>query len=221
MGFGSDAVQGWRKYDHAACVIVVLAYLALQQQDRVGLLMFDEEIKRILRPSSAHDHWRAIVDALGNVQFAPAGRDPADMEGRRTDLGRLFEQVTARLTQRSLVVLVSDLFDDPASLERGLARMHFRRHDVVVVQVMDSAELQFPYRVGREFIGLEGEGRLPLEPAALRAAYLEVMGEHLRAVEGVAHKFQFEHLLVDTSMSVGPPLSHLLARRAAAASRGR
>lgn len=211
----------WRKYDHAACLAAAMAYLALHQQDRVGLVLFADNTRAATRLSNSHDHWRAIVEAL--VQHDPHEiTDPQqDGDDKPTDLGRIFDQTLAKLQRRSIIVLISDLFDDPASLEHGLARLHHRRHDLLVMQTLDPAELNFPFRSPSDFLGLEGEGKLGLDPAALRKAYLDVMQQHLSAIEQVTRRFRFDHLMLDTSQPVGPPLSHFLARRSALAGRRR
>lgn len=214
--------RGWRKYDYAATLAAVLSNLAIKQQDRVGLIMFADEMRNATRTSSARGHWRSIVemleaepvDAIENDDSL-VGADPAHVEARATSLARLFDQVAARLSQRSLLVLISDLFDEPAALERGLARVKHRGHDLFALQVLDHAELTFPYRSPSEFLGLEGEGRLPLDPAALRQAYLDTLHEHLDAVREITRRFGFDHLLIDTSEQLGAVLSHFLARRAA------
>ena len=178
--------------------------------------------------SNARDHWRTVVDLLGSATLDEGSPDQTPKDGHpsalqkpgHTDLGRVFEHVLAKLTQRSLVVLISDLFDaSEQGLEQGLARLHFRRHDVIVLQTLDHAELEFPFRRASEFVGLEAEGRLPIDPIALRKGYLEALHRHLKAVEEAARKFHFDYLTLDTSRSLGPPLSHFLARRAAAAGR--
>ncbi len=130
-------------------------------------------------------------------------------------MGQVINQTLAGLTRRSLIVLISDLFDDPEQLETALARVHHRRHDLIVLQVMDPAELDFGFRDLSEFAGLEGEGRLPVDPRALRSAYLEVVGDHLRRVERGARKFNFDYARLRTDEALGPPLSHFLAKRAA------
>lgn len=218
--------SNWRKYDHASSLAAAMAYLALRQQDRVGLILFDDALRHATRMSNAQDHWRCIAEVLSSEPVDPAesrgGLDEhGEPLGRRTDLGTLFEQVNARTTQRSLIVVISDLFDDAAALERGLARLHHRRHDVILLQVLDHAELDFPFRSPSEFRGLEGEGRLQLDPHALRQAYLDALQLHLRSIEETARRYRFDHLLLDTSQSLGPPLSHFLARRTARLSKGK
>ncbi len=229
MAYASEISQnsrGWRKYDHAASLAAAMAYLALRQQDRVGVVLFDDKLRNATRMSNAQDHWRSVVEVLAGEPVDPAeARGGVDEHGqplgRKTDLATLFEQVNARTTQRSLIVIISDLFDALEALERGLARLHHRRHDVIILQVLDHAELEFPFRSPSEFIGLEGEGRLQLDPHALRKAYMDALRQHLRGVEELARRFRFDHLLLDSSQSLGPPLSHFLAKRSARLSKGK
>ena len=224
MGYGRPpmAMGGrlWRKFDHAATLAAAMAHLALRQQDRVGLMLFSDQVKQATRMSNARDHWRAIAELLGGVEPETTSETAAsetDESAAGTDLARVFDQVLAKLTQRSLVVVISDLFDaDETALERSLARLHHRRHDVIVFQTLDHAELEFPFRRASEFVGMEAEGRLPIDPVALRRGYLEALRRHLDAVEEVTRRFRFDYLTLDTSAPLGPPLSHFLARRAAA-----
>lgn len=221
-GNTSIGIRGWRKYDHAATLAAAMAYLALKQQDRVGLTLFAQEVRTATRLSNSQGHWRSIVEALGSVQpqVEPRQEDVRSEVPGRTDLAGLFDRVAAKLARRSLIVLVSDLLDDPAVIERGLAQLHHRRHDLIVAQVLDPAELAFPFRSPSEFIGLEAEGKLPMDPAALREAYLSALRQQLRQIEQAARRFHFDYLLLDSSRPLGPPLSHFLARRTASIGRG-
>jgi len=241
----------WRKFDHAASIASALTYLAIEQQDRVGLMCFADRVGQWIRPSNARGHWRNLVAALEAVQIDPAdGPDGADAgptrkrrffrRGERprrtgrhaskiaqdaersgasadarsgTDLARVFEQAAASVHQRSLIVLISDLFDDPASLESGLARLSHRRHDVMVMQVLDPAERKFPFRDPAQFVGLEAEGRLPVDPASLREAYLNALENHEREAKAICRKFRFDFERLDSGESIGPPLTRLLALR--------
>jgi uncharacterized protein (DUF58 family) len=245
-GGASDKTPAWSKFDHAASLTAALAYLALHQQDRVGLTLFSDRVVTAVRPSNARDHWRTLIDAIAShappamaVQERATDRahkpvavpsnggaagdtPPAPhMDDPETDLAMLFDQLSAKLTQRSLIVLISDLFDDPASLERGLARLSHRGHDLVLMQVLDPAELHFPLRDASEFIGLETGDRLKLDPPALREAYLAAMNEHLQRVQACARQFRYDYQLLDTSTHLAAPLSQYLARRSAMMSKGK
>jgi len=221
---GESVRGGWRKFDHAAATAAAMAFVALQQQDRVALTTFSDRSQRATRLSNNRGHWRDIVEVLSNAELeiheekAAPGHglvESAENVPGRTNLLRLFDEVNARLGHRSLVCLISDLFDDPDHLESGLARLAYRRHDVILMQVMDEAELNFPFRSPSDFIGLEAEGRLPLDPVSLRKAYLKVVDEHLRAIERSARKHRFDHVLLNTAEPLGPALSHYLAKREA------
>ena len=163
------------------------------------------------------DHWRTIVSALGEAEPAMLPDATTDENPTRvdqeTDLGGIVDKVVADLSHRSLVVLVSDMLDDPSAVERGFARLNHRRHDLIAFQVLDHAELTFPYRASAEFVGLEGEGTLPLEPSSLRQAYLEALNSHTGRLVDAAHRYGFDHVLVDTAKPLGPLLSKFLARR--------
>ncbi len=222
MAYGSDAPRRgkpWTKYDHAATLAAALSHLALHQQDRVGLTLFARQVLDTTRASNAQGHWQAIVNALASR--APSLKtDEQDGADRGTDLARLFDQILAKLTQRSLIVLISDLFEDADALQRGLARVQFNRHDLIILQVLDHAEITFPFRDPSRFVGLEGELPVGLDPPAWRDAYLDSLQAHQRGVERIARRFRFDHLLLDSSESLGGPLGRFLAYRAAVARRG-
>ena len=221
--FKGKPPTGWRKIDHACALVVALAQLSLNQADRVGLGVFADEVKRSTRLSNNQSHWRDITTALVEAQLVGEPSDQkatSDTIQGRTNLGTMFDQLLAQLKRKALVVLISDLFDDIENIERGLAQLRYRGHDALVIQVMDPAELSFPFRDVSEFRGLEGEGKLPLDPHAIRKAYLEVVDEHNRAVERACQKFHLDHIRLDTSEPLGPPLSHFLAKRTAMINRG-
>lgn len=208
MGYGSPEAAGgvgsWRKFDHATSLAAALSYLALQQQDRAGLIVFADRLLEMVRPSNARGQWRSIVKALS--------AQPVD---KPTNLARVFDEVLAKIHQRALIVVISDLFEDAGTLGAGLARLHHRRHDVMLLQTLDHAELTFPFATPQRLFGLESEGKLDLDPKALREAYLQELRTHIRSIQEQARRYRYDHELIDTSRDVGAPLSHFLARRSA------
>lgn len=221
--FKGKPPAGWRKMDHACALAVAFAQLALTQADRVGLGIFADDVKRSTRLSNSSGHWRDMTQALVDAEMVgepSTQKATMDTIRGRTNLAAMFDKMLAQLTRKTLIILISDLFDDIAALEKGLARLRYRGHDAMVLQVMDTAELTFPFRSASEFTGLEGEGRLPVDPQAIRKAYLEVVEEHNRKIERACQKFHLDHLLLNTSENLGAPLSHFLAKRAAMIGRG-
>lgn len=223
MSFASRQVsrQPWRKYDCAATIAAAMAYLALHQADRVALTLFADQTRAATRLSNRHGHWRTIVRALAEtaVDVHENERDAADVVVQQTV--RVFDHAAARLGRRSLIVLISDLFDPPEAIERGLALLRHHGHDVIVCQTLDPDELDFPYRTVSEFVGLEAEGRVNVDPSVLRKFYLQEMRQHLDRVDEVTRRFHFDHLRMTTDQTLSAVLTLFLARREAAINKGK
>jgi uncharacterized protein (DUF58 family) len=192
----------WTKFDHATATAAALSYVSLTQGDRVGLAMYADTVLGMAPRSSAQGQWRRIVSALA---MQPVGRP--------TDIGRVIDQAMAKVTNRCLFVIISDLFEDPERLRTALARVRHRRHDVILLQVVDKQELDFNLDETAPFEGLEGEGRIRLDPRAIRTEYLKAFENHREAVERAARSFGFDYQLVCTHDWLGPPLAAFVARR--------
>jgi uncharacterized protein (DUF58 family) len=192
----------WTKFDHATAVSVAIAYMCLHQQDRVGVAVYADEIRSMVKRSNARGQWRSIVNVLN-----------AEVIEAPTNLLKVTDQVLGKISNRALFVIVSDLFEEVESIRQALAKFKYRRHDVVLLQTLDRQELEFDFSQPAPFEGLEDEGRLRVDPRALREAYLEAIERHLERVEKIARGFGFDYLRLDTHESVGPPLAYLLARR--------
>jgi uncharacterized protein (DUF58 family) len=201
-----DGRSNWSKFDHATAMAAALAYVTLHQGDRAGLTVFADEIQAMVKRSSSQGTWRQVVGALAaHYQTQPTQA--------ATDVPRAIDQVLAKLNNRCLLVLISDLFTDPEQLRAALARVRHRRHDMIIFQVLDKTELDFDFRDAAPFEGLEGEPRLRIDPRAIRAGYLEALQKHLTQVERIARSFGFDYQLVNTHDWLGPPLAAFVARR--------
>ena len=200
----SDRVARWTKFDHAVALSIAIAYLCLAQQDRVGLVVFADDIRTMIRRSGAQGQWRKIVNALRT--------EPVEAP---TNLAKVTDQVLSKVQNRALFVLISDLFEDAETIRQTLARFKHRRHDLLVLNTLDRQELRFGFDQPAPFVGMEGEGRLRLDPRMIREAYLAALESHLEQIAQNARSFGFDALRIDTHDSVGPPLAYVLARRAA------
>jgi len=151
------------KKQYAAYLAAALSYLLLRQNDAVGLLTFDQGP---LESVPARSLRRQLFQVLKVLDRLPAGTG--------TDLGTVLHQVAERVPRRGLVVLLSDLMDDPARIIDGLKHFRHRGHEVIVFQILDPRELDLDFRGEVEFEALEEPGRrVRLEPAHLRDAYRE------------------------------------------------
>src|SRR5207253_9026217 len=119
-----DGRSNWSKFDHATAIAAALSYITLHQGDRAGLFVFADEVKAMVKRSSSQGTWRQIVGALASFYQAQPTNAP-------TDIGRIVDQVLAKLNNRCLLALISDLFTDPEAIRAAMARIKHRRHDVM------------------------------------------------------------------------------------------
>lgn len=199
---GPHGSPAWMKFDHATATAAALSYICLRQGDRVGLVIFADDVLRWVKQSSAQGTWRQIVSTLSTHPIE-----------KPTDLPRVIDRVLGKLTNRCVFVLLSDLFTEPEAIRSAFSRIKFRGHDLIVSQVMDDAERNFTLSEEAPFLGLEGEAQLRVDPRAIRDAYLAALGRHQDAVEQAARGLGFDFLSVSTHDWLGPPLSAFLARR--------
>jgi uncharacterized protein (DUF58 family) len=203
MAYGS-VEGGWTKYDHATAIAAALSYMAVQQQDSVGLAVFDADLKRFLKPSNSPGQWKLISHEL---QIVP--------RLRKTSTGRVLEQLAEKLTHRSLVVLLSDFFDDLGDIERGMRRLRFRKHELMVFQILDPMEIAFPFEEVTLFKGLEEAGELLAEPKALRDAYLDQLKQHGEALGKMCRAMHNDFTRMNSGETLDVSLGAFLGRRAA------
>ncbi|HPO91984.1 MAG TPA: DUF58 domain-containing protein [Phycisphaerales bacterium] len=197
-----DGRAYWSKFDHATAIGAALSYMALHQGDRTGLVVFADEVRAMVRRSSAMGSWRQIVGALST--------HPVD---RPTSLGRVVDQTLAKITNRCLIALVSDLYVDPDEYRSALARLRHRRHDLIVFHIVDEQERTLNLSETAPFIGLEGEPELKVDPRAIRATYQRIFQDHLDAIERITLSSGFDYQLVNTHDWLGPPMAAFMARR--------
>ena len=190
------------KLEYAQCAAAALAYLILQQQDSVGLATFDDELRALVRAASSPSHIKQLIHVMENT-FA----------GRKTDVGAIFHDLAERLKKRGIVVIFSDLFDDVERIMAGLKHFRHRRHEVILMHVLDPAELDFPFRRTTLFRGLEQLPEVIAEPRALRKAYLEEFGRFIRRIKRGCRMHQIDYVQMRTDQSLEVVLSSYLASR--------
>ena len=210
MGFGSvktDASDGhgvWTKYDHATSLAASLAYLAVHQADSVGLAIFDQQLSRYFKPSNAPTQWKLVANELQQMP-----------RWNKTGIGRVLDQIAEKVTHRSVVVLLTDCFDDLDTIKKGLRHLRYKKHEVIVLQMMDPQEIEFPFDDVTLFKGLEEAGQLVTEPRALRAGYLEQLAAFTDALKKLCRGMNIDFRRFNTAEPLDVSLSQFLADRAA------
>lgn len=194
----------WTKYDHATAIAASLAYMAIQQQDSVGLAVFDQELKKYHKPSNSPGQWKVITAELA-------------MEPRlkKTNTGRVLDQLAEKLTHRSLIVILSDFFDDIESIQKGLRHLRYKKHELMVFQILDPMELEFPFEDVTLFKGLEELGELLTEPRALREGYLQQLELFTEQLKKMCRAMHIDFTQMNSGQPLDVALSGFLATRAA------
>ncbi len=162
MAYGGH--HGMSKFEYAACLAASLAYLMTRQRDAVGLTAFDESIVSMLPSSSRTGHLRAMLLTLDRLS-----------PGRTTNVSKPLHQLADSLSKRGMVVLISDLLDDPEEVIRGLKHFQFRGTDVIVFHVLDPDEIDFPFERVTRFEDLETSEEVSAVPGAVRSHYVKEM----------------------------------------------
>jgi len=201
MRYGSGPVS---KYDYACMTAAALAYLILQQQDSVGLVTFDSQVRQFLRPSSQRSHLKEIVRLMNRGASA-----------EKTRLATIFHEMAERMNSRAIVVLLSDLFDDPREILAGLKHLRYKRQEVVVFHIMDSAELDFPFQEATLFRGLEQLPELLTDPRALRDGYLEQVNGFISELRRGCRDQNMDYVQLRTDQDLSVALSSYLGHRLA------
>ncbi|MFH1921389.1 MAG: DUF58 domain-containing protein [Planctomycetota bacterium] len=190
------------KLEYARCAAAALSYLVLQQQDSVGLVTFDREIRALVRESSNPSHLKQLLHVM--EESAPE---------RKTDTGPIFHDLAERFKKRGIVVILSDLFDDVDSMMAGLKHFRHRRHDVILLHVLDPAEVDFRFQRVTLFKGMEQLPEVLVEPRALRAAYLEEFDRFVRRLKKGCRMHRIDYVQMRTDQSLEMALSSYLSSR--------
>jgi uncharacterized protein (DUF58 family) len=137
----------------------------------------------------------------------------AAVPGKKTAAGPIFHELAQRLVKRGVVIVLSDLFDDVESLAAGLKHFRHRRHDVVLLHVLDPAELEFPFRGPTEFKGLEEFPTKQVDPAVIRRAYLREFDAYRRSLEQACRREHIDYFLLRTDQPLDLALTQVLTTR--------
>ena len=199
MDYGSKDTT---KLELASHIAASMAYLVLRQQDSVGMVCFDKEVKSFIPTSSSMGHLRPILGTLA-----------ASTAQNKTDLGTVLNTLAERVQRRGLIILISDLFDRPEAILKSLQHFSHKRHDVIVFHVLDEYELTFPFERMTLFEGLEEYPKLLIDPRSLRKAYLEEVNKFCEEIRKGCVKQMIDYVRITTDQDLDVELTKYLASR--------
>ena len=199
MGYGS---QGITKLEYGYYLTASLAYLMNRQRDAVGFIAFDDRVVRMLPASARPGHLRAILIELEHVRL-----------GEQTDCSKPLHQLAEALVKRGMVILVSDLLDEPAHVIDGLKHFRFKGTEVIVFHVLDKYELTFPFERATKFTDLESQDEVIAVPIVVRRQYLEEINGLIELYKRELQSVGIDYCLLDTSTPLDFALMSYLSTR--------
>ena len=200
MGYGSGPIT---KLQYGSYLAGALAYLMNRQRDAFGLIAFDDRIATLLPASARGGHLRAVLLALERLKV-----------GAGTNVAKPLRDLAAAVRKRGLVVLVSDLLDEPQQVLDGLKHFRYRGTDVVVFHIIDPYELKFPFEQSARFRDIETAQEVMAVPSAVRQGYVERMAARIAHYKRELGLAGIDYCLLDTSQPLELGLmAYLMTRR--------
>ncbi len=187
MTFHSEGLIS--KLEYAKYLAAAISYLLLHQQDSVGMMLFDDTIRRYIPPRAARKHLKILLSELDQLQ-----------PGQATDVGSCLHQMAERIRRRGLVMIFSDLMDDGARVIQALKHFRYKKHEVIVFHILDEHERSFPYSEELGFVDLESGEEVIAQPWVIADEYrakLQAWTEELRRACG-EHHIEFVELTNQT-----------------------
>ncbi|MCX7994483.1 MAG: DUF58 domain-containing protein [candidate division WOR-3 bacterium] len=198
MGYGRKIT----KLEYAKFLAACLAYLLFKQRDGVGIMTFDTGIRQFIPPSAKKYNFTRILEVIEEVRT-----------GNETELGRVLFELGQKIKRRALVILLSDLFDDPLRVVRSLKSFRAKKHEMIVFQIIDPDEYTFPFVEAALFQDMENNDQLIVEPRAIRNSYQKKFREFLNYYQQKMLEAHIDYELINTSEDYDRALFFFLQKR--------
>jgi len=199
MGYGSDEIS---KIEYGRYLAAALVYLMLKQQDSVGLLVFDDRVREFVPPRSTPRQLHVLLRELDRAR--PASE---------TDIGTVLHDLARRMRRRGLVILISDLLDDPAKVLPGLKHFRHMKHEVIVLHVLDPRETGFLFDGDATFRDMETGELMTTEALSIRSDYLREVEKWRATLARACAESRIDYVPIDTSTPYDRALFSYLEKR--------
>ena len=191
------------KFEYGAYIAASLSHLMIHQQDAVGLVTFDTEIRKYLPPRSRASHLQILLQEIDGTET-----------GGETAIAPIFHDIAERVHRRGLIIIISDLIDNAEEIMKALHHFRFRKHEVVVMHVMAEEEITFPFDQWSMFKDMEDlPNQVELDPRGIRAAYLVEVRKHVQAISDGCGHINADYVPFSTKQAFDDSLAGYLAHR--------
>jgi uncharacterized protein (DUF58 family) len=199
MAYGSG---GMTKFEYGCRLASLIAYLMVRQQDVVGLVIFDKAIRRHIPPGGTATHLNRLFTSLEDIV-------PGDV----TAVGRTFHDMAEKIARRGLIVIISDLYDEPLEVVRALRHFRHNKHQVIVFHVFDQAELDLPFNKLVTFVDMETQEKLQIDPKFIRDEYRRQIDDFIGRYRRDCSDSSIEYIMTSTATPYDVTLRSFLASR--------
>ena len=199
MTYGSGEIT---KLEYGSYLSAALTHLMLNQRDAMGLVLFDEKIRKFIPPRAAPSHANIIMGALDKIQSA-----------NDTQIRPTLDYMAERIKKRGLVILISDLLDDPAQVLMGLNHFRHNKQEMIVFHLLDRQELEFQFENRTKFRDLETDETITTEPWHIRSAYQELIEMHQRKYRLGCRNQRIDYVPLFTDQPLDLALNEYLNKR--------
>jgi len=199
MTYGSGAIT---KLEYGSYLSAALTHLMLNQRDAMGLVLFDEKIRKFIPPRAAPSHANIIMGALDKIQSA-----------NDTQIRPTLDYMAERIKKRGLVILISDLLDDPDQVLMGLNHFRHNKQEMIVFHLLDRQELEFQFGNRTKFRDLETDETITTEPWHIRSAYQELIEMHQRKYRLGCRNQRIDYVPLFTDQPLDQALNEYLNKR--------
>lgn len=200
------------KIQYGAYLTAVLAYLMTRQQDAVGLTTFDDQLQLDMPARTSPRHFGEMMHQLEQLCDEVEARS-VQAEPQISQVADTLHRLAERFKRRCLIVLISDLYDDPEAVIRALHHFRHRRHEVIVFHVFDPTELNLDFRETMRFVDMETGMQLQVDPAYVREDYLRQIHEFTERYRHACNDCQVDYVMTDTGVPYDLMLSRYLSKR--------
>lgn len=197
------ASAGISKLTYGSYLAAALAYLMLKQQDAVSLTLFDNQVRTYLPPIAKRSHLNLVLGALEQIDA-----------GEETKIAPILHQLAEKLKKRGLIILISDLLDEPDEVISALRHFRHKRHEVLLFHILDPQELRFTFDRQTQFIDLETNQHLNTEPWHIQEAYQALVQQFINRYKIQCRANRIDYVMLNTGFSLDRALSEYLNRRA-------
>lgn len=195
------------KLQYASTLAACLAYFSSLQRDRVGLATFADRVVDYVPPSAKH--LRLVLYALDRAERTVPTR-PAAIATRYR---QMFQRLSDTVRRRSMVAIISDLYEEPDDVVAAVNMLRGRGNDLMVLHVLDPRERHFPFDQASNFVDLESGEQMPIIPEYLRDEYQKLMAQHVDTLSRRLGGHGVDYAQFDTSQPMDRALFKFLGAR--------